>query len=77
MARRYWPDQNPIGRRFKLDDPNFPSPWFVVKGVVADTFRQGPGIAPEPEAYLPGYNGYAQIVVRTDGASVIASATDG
>jgi putative ABC transport system permease protein len=68
MARRFWPDQNPIGERFKLEGFSSAEPWFTVIGVVQDV-RQG-GLDGEivPQFFRP----YAQaawpvmtVVVRT------------
>lgn len=36
MARRYWPGEVPLGKRFKLGTPQSDSPWFSVVGVVGD-----------------------------------------
>lgn len=38
LAKRLWPDQNPIGRhiKFGVDDPMNQEPWLTVVGVVAD-----------------------------------------
>lgn len=38
LAKRFWPDENPIGRRVKfgVDDPMNEQPWLTVVGVVAD-----------------------------------------
>ena len=66
MARQYWPNQNPIGRRFRL----LFSPWITVVGVVGDV-KHGSLDAPYyPHIYLP----YLQepwsamtLVVRTTG----------
>jgi putative ABC transport system permease protein len=41
MARRYWPNEDPIGKQFKFNDPNFPSPLFTIVGVVGDIRREG------------------------------------
>ncbi|HKF51674.1 MAG TPA: FtsX-like permease family protein, partial [Candidatus Acidoferrales bacterium] len=36
MAERYWPGQDPIGKRLKQGQPDAKSPWLTVVGVVAD-----------------------------------------
>jgi predicted permease len=68
MARRFWPNQNPIGERFKMGAFSSTEPWFTVIGVVQDV-RQG-GLDGEfvPQFFRP----YAQaawpvmtVVVRT------------
>ena len=41
MARRSWPGQDPVGRRFKLGPRDADGPWYTVVGVVADMRRQG------------------------------------
>jgi putative ABC transport system permease protein len=41
MARRTWPGENPVGKRFKWGGPDSTAPWMTVVGVVADTRRQG------------------------------------
>ncbi|HXG69823.1 MAG TPA: hypothetical protein VNJ04_04330, partial [Gemmatimonadaceae bacterium] len=54
MARRLWPDTDPVGRRFRLAG-DAKEEWFSVIGVVA-TFRHGQGDSTEPEgpaAYVP------------------------
>src|SRR5215203_216695 len=53
MARRMWPNEDPIGRRFHLTGSK--EEWFSVIGVIA-TFRHGQGDNTEPEdpgAYVP------------------------
>ena len=53
LAGRFWPDEDPVGKRLKLGRPEANAPWFTVKGVVADSF-QGTLDAPvRPEAYFP------------------------
>ena len=54
MARRLWPDADPIGRRFRMAEGSRDQ-WFTVVGVIAD-FRhtQGNSDAPQgPAAYIP------------------------
>ena len=41
LARRSWPGQDPVGRRFKLGSQDSDGPWYTVVGVVADMRRQG------------------------------------
>jgi putative ABC transport system permease protein len=51
MVRRYWPNEDPIGRRVRLDYPDNPG-WFTVVGVVGD-IRYRLQFPPFPEFYLP------------------------
>ena len=41
LARRSWPGQDPVGRRFKLGPQASDGPWFTVVGVVGNLRRQG------------------------------------
>ena len=41
LARRSWPGQDPVGRRFTLGPRDSDGPWFTVVGVVANMRRQG------------------------------------
>ncbi len=36
MARRFWPDEDPVGKRLNLGDPA-KTPWMTVIGIVRDT----------------------------------------
>ena len=54
MAKRLWPDEDPLGRRFRRTGSQNPE-WFTVIGIVAD-FRHYPPQGddpPEPNAYVP------------------------
>jgi putative ABC transport system permease protein len=54
MAKRLWADEDPVGRRFRLDSEQTPD-WFTVVGVVAD-FRHYQGDSDDaiaPAAYVP------------------------
>ena len=50
-ARRFWPDEDPIGRRinFAFGDPR----WMEIVGVVRDIKHQGLDVDSNPEAYMP------------------------
>jgi putative ABC transport system permease protein len=53
MARRYWPGENPIGKRFKGGDPRGQNDdWIAVVGVTRDMRRSGLETNPIPHIYL-------------------------
>jgi putative ABC transport system permease protein len=69
-ATRFWPGQNPIGRRFRLyDDKNQPGDWITVVGVSANIAQQLDQKDPRPLLFLPykqeGWNGMALLVEST------------
>jgi putative ABC transport system permease protein len=78
MARRFWPGETPVGKRFHSGGPQSGAPWIEVVGVVGDMYREGPEKAPIPQVFRP----YVQepsrnmvLLVRTDQpASDLASA---
>jgi putative ABC transport system permease protein len=41
MARRFWPGQDPVGRRMKWGGTNSQAPWMTIVGVMADV-KHGP-----------------------------------
>ena len=51
MARRYWPGQDPLGRRFRIGPP--PRPWVSVVGVVGDVRHNGITGVVKPKFYRP------------------------
>ncbi len=66
MARRFWPGQEPIGRRLKYGlDPGAKRPWKTVVGVVADMRRQRLDEPAIPYMLQPGINRQMDIAVRT------------
>jgi len=76
MARRFWRNEDPIGKRFKFADPNFKSPWFSVVGVVGDVREQGLENTSDLMAYVPSAGSIGDdIVVRTTGDPLALSAT--
>ena len=52
FANRFWPDQPPLGRRFRLSDTPHPE-WLTVIGVVRDFNNDEIHRRVEPSAYLP------------------------
>ena len=51
MARRAWPDRDPLGTRFKLGPPDSDRPWYTVVGVVGNMRRQGQEREPVPQIF--------------------------
>ena len=49
-ARRYWPDDDPIGQRISLGSPER---WMEIVGIVGDIRHDGLDADAEPEAYMP------------------------
>jgi predicted permease len=80
MARRYWPNGNPIGQRMRLsaldnnrDGSDSPAkdPWIEIVGVIGDVRNDGLSKPVLPEVYVP-YTlralGAVLLLVRTSGA---------
>jgi putative ABC transport system permease protein len=53
MARRFWPNENPIGKRVKQGWPEWETPWREVVGVVADVKLNGITESTPLHVYLP------------------------
>jgi putative ABC transport system permease protein len=69
MARRLWPNQDAVGKRFKMGT-NAQTPWSTVIGVVGDLRHAGLDVEPASEFYiwyLQGPPVAPFLVVRTEG----------
>ena len=54
MARRFWPGQDPLGKRFSLDAPGTKEyKLLTVVGMINDVRHVGPDTEPSPEVYTP------------------------
>ncbi|HLL70266.1 MAG TPA: ABC transporter permease [Pyrinomonadaceae bacterium] len=65
-ARRYWPNESPVGKRIKIGDPA--NPWLEVVGVVGDVRHYGLDKPANMQVYLPHQQKPSQqmtIVVRS------------
>jgi putative ABC transport system permease protein len=68
-AKTHWPNEDPLGKRFKFGDPADDVPWITVVGIVADTRRAGVDHPVFTESYQP----YTQdprsmtVLIRTAG----------
>ena len=48
MAKQFWPDENPLGKRFRFNDGD---PWFTIIGVVGSTRQMGVDLNARAEFY--------------------------
>jgi putative ABC transport system permease protein len=55
MARRYWPGDDPIGKRFRFGTPSIGGPWLEIVGIVGDVRHYGLHREPEPEFYFSAH----------------------
>jgi len=77
FARRFWPDEDPIGKRFSADSPD--SPKVQVIGVARDGKYAGLQEDPKPFVYhtgLQSYSGATSLIIRaaTDPQQALAAA---
>ncbi len=66
-ARKYWPNEDPIGRRIRLG-PNPNAPWQSIIGVVSDAHNFGLDTDARPEvyvSYLQSPSDRMRLVIRT------------
>lgn len=52
MAARFWPNEDPIGRRITLGLPRPDNPWVTIVGIAKDTPHRALDSQPEPDWYL-------------------------
>jgi putative ABC transport system permease protein len=78
VVRRFWPEQDPIGRRLKPGSAESSGPWFTVVGVVPDLkYRALPdNPTTDPDLFFPHVDrGVQAVMLRTavEPASLISS----
>ncbi len=78
MAEKYWPGQDPVGKRFRMGSPDLQLPWVTVVGVVGRTTQFGQDRGEMPEFYLPLRQfpiptGFIVVRTRLDPAAALAS----
>ena len=76
MAKRYWPNEDSVGKHFAMDNPAKAGAekvkWITVVGVVKNAVRSDWADPPSEEVFLPysqnhGVGAYLTLVVRTSG----------
>jgi len=70
MAKRFWPGEDPIGRRFRYGGPQSQAPWMTIVGVVGDMRRTGYDRPVRYETFLPHTQrtvGAMTLVIRATG----------
>jgi putative ABC transport system permease protein len=60
LARRYWKDEDPVGKRLRQGAVSNESPWLTIVGVVGDVRHGGLDREPRPEMYFS----YAQAAMQ-------------
>jgi putative ABC transport system permease protein len=80
LAQRYWPNEDPIGRRIKAGRPDQTIPWLTVVGVVGNFRDFDVASQPQPTIFFPisqsqgGAGLLRDWVVRTKGDPLAAAA---
>ena len=79
VARRFWPGEDPVGKRLKLGPLTSNVPWLSIVGVVAETRYRGLPENPtaDPDLYFPFVDRATQVSIavraKVDPASLVPS----
>src|SRR5207244_13401947 len=52
-ARRFWPDEDPLGHRIRRGGLDSSGKWLTIAGIVPDVKIYGPADGPRSELYFP------------------------
>jgi len=76
LARKYWPNEDAIGKRISFEDSN--PKWITIVGIVGNIRHRGLDLDPKPEVYVPhaqtGYRGMILTVRSKQDPRSLASA---
>jgi putative ABC transport system permease protein len=53
MAQRFWPGEDALGKRFRLDSSNNAKPWMTVVGIIHDARQWSWAARADEEMYIP------------------------
>ena len=70
LAREYWPDDSPIGKRIRFGPPEDNERWHTIVGVVGEVKHERLDASTRKSVYLPHAQvpiGGTRIVIRTEG----------
>jgi putative ABC transport system permease protein len=70
LAREYWPDADPLGKRIRFGPPEDNEPWHTIVGVVAEVKHQRLDASTRKSVYLPFPQvaiGGSSLAIRTPG----------
>jgi putative ABC transport system permease protein len=67
FAKKFWPDEDPMGKHILLQGDRLPRGPLVVAGVAGDVKQFGLDTEPRPEIYLPMRRHSMTLIVRTSG----------
>src|SRR5438309_2533862 len=65
LAKKYWPNEDALGKRITLDDPRKNPKWLTIVGIVRSIRHRGLDLDPQPEYYLPLAQGAERGMVLT------------
>jgi predicted permease len=53
LARKYWPNEDALGKRITFDDPRKDPKWLTIVGITRSIRHRGLDLDPQPEYYIP------------------------
>ncbi len=78
MARKFWPDENPLGKRIKLGPPS--APWITIVGIAGDVKQMGLEAPTKAEIYVSSQQDFllffapVDLAIRTSGSPLSLAA---
>jgi len=66
FARRFFPGENPVGKRFREGGPERKDAWITIVGVVGDMRRHGLETGPMPEFFFPSTEPTMDVAIKAN-----------